>query len=66
VEDQVVLGLEVEVDGALADAGGVGDLTDGGGLEPVLGEEVERGECDLPLALLCPPASVTPRSASSE
>ena len=45
-DEQVVLVLEIEVDGAGGDAGGAGDVGDLGVEEAALGEDVNRGAKD--------------------
>ena len=45
-DEQVVLALEIEVDGAGGDAGGAGDVGDLGGEEPAFREDVGRGAED--------------------
>ncbi len=43
LQEQLVLGIEIVVEGALGYAGAIGHILKGGALEPQLGEHLEGG-----------------------
>ena len=47
-QQQVVFPLEIQIDGSIGHAGGAGDLGDGRGVEPALGEDLDGRVHDPP------------------